>query len=579
MGGLLILLTVALISWHKSLQLEYAPVQSLRVLNRLLVFGILYNVWIAALVLFVFLEWRSRTASYMGLILIGSFALVYRGMWDLLMPDWWVDGLSNIITAEAISTLGRVPRSVPNFPYWEFPGLHVLASSLSQVTSLEMFKAVAFLQLTFDVFLGWLYYLVFHRLLSDSRSACLSAILAMMGNVVYAALFFYPGFLGLIFIGLFFLFLLDQQKNDKLRQGMLVVPLLLGAVTITHFVSSMVFLSFLLGLGTVSLLEAKFVREARMPQLEFSTSLFIGIPVAWLVFWGTQSFHNLVILGSEIQRNLRLDQFLGYAFQGVSTNIGASLPLWARTVRVFWLLTIFGLGSILSLVNAFRIRRLNLFERVVVGCFLGVGALSLTVTLVSTRGFEYFRYLFYAPFFTVPFLLKACQDFRPFRKLVIPGIGIVIAALSLPTFLVHHASVEQYAFYPAEYAAGRFLSSASASARGRQLMVFGLGFSALPVIYFVPDSVYLTEGQASIDLVDKQGLWRSVEKQVAEFTRPGATGRGKVFVISERPRVYYRHLFGVDVDDPRWRLITERLSDESAIVYENGGVHLYLGLI
>jgi len=568
---LLAALTGALLAYPKQLTLEYASIESLRVFDSLPLFGTLYCGWIVVLLLLVFSQRPGRASPYQGLVLVGAFALVYRGMWDMLFPDWWADGLANITTVKAIQSAGELTFDNPNIGYLDFPGLHILTVSVSQLTGIELFPSVGAVLILLDVALAGVYYLIALRLLDDARLAAFASLLGMQGNVVFAALFFYSGFLALVFLGLFAILLLRSEGGYPKRASDRVVSLLLlGAATVTHFVASMLFFSFLAGIYLVRTV------GFRAPKtLTPSTAVLYGVvPITWLAYWTVQTFSNIVEMGAQLSQSLASDRFLGWFVTGSQANVGGEVPLWAAATKLIWLFLIFGIGTLSALFYLFRRRRVGAVEQSALGALLGIMAASVVATLVSTRGFEYFRYLMYAPFFAVPFLLKFVKD-SPVRvaRYSLAALVVLFAGLSLPTFFAHHPRVEQYAFYPQEYALGRFLQSSYQDGTARPT-VFGLGLSLPPVIHYLPDAAYVSEGQASIDLINAEGLWSSARKMIGAFGGDRSGDGANLFVFSARPQVYYRHNFGVPETDPEWRELVQELSSH-LLVYDNGSVQAY----
>lgn len=569
--ALLAVLTGALLAYPKHLSLEYAPIESLRVFDNLPLFGALYYAWVVVLLVLVFSQRPDKAGAYQGLLLVGAFALVYRGMWDMLLPDWWADGLANITTVKAIQSSGELTFENPNIVYLDFPGLHLLTVSLSQLTGMELFPAVATVLILLDVVLAWVYYLIALRLLGDTRLAALAALVAMQGNVIFAAFFFYPGFLALAFLGLFAMLLLRSKGGYPERASdRLVTLVLLGAATVTHFVASMLFFSFLAGIYLVRTV------GSRAPKaLTPSTAVLYGVvPITWLAYWTVQTFSNIVEMGAQLSQSLASDRFLSWFVTGSQANVSGGVPLWAATTKLFWFALLFGLGTLCALFYLFRRRRASAIEQSALGALVGIMAASLVATLVSTRGFEYFRYLMYAPLFTAPLLLKFVRG-APVRvaSYSLAALVVLFAGLSLPTFFAHHPRVEQYAFYPQEYALGRFLQSSYQDGEARPT-IFGLGLSLTPIIYYLPDAAYVGEGQASIDVINEEGLWSSVRKMITVFGGDGSGDEANLFVFSPRPQAYYRHNFGIPETDPNWRELVEELSSH-LLIYDNGCLQTY----
>lgn len=463
----LVAATAVLLLYPKSPSLNYAPVgPTINVFDNWPLFAALYYLWIASLAVLVFSLGAHRRNYWEGWALAAIFVLVFRGIWDIPFPERWSDGLLNATTAKFIGAYGELPLG-RNLVYLDFPGLHLLTTSLWQMTGLELLDSVALVMVVLDLLAASLFYLVSLRLLGDVRLATFAALLMMQGNMVFAKFFFYPGYLGLLFVALLSLLLL--RGGEAIIEGgqrRFIAILLLGAATITHFISSLMFLFLIIGIYL-----ARQLARGTRPALLWSTPLlFVALPLTWEVYWALHTFGNLARFFPDLADNFSLDQFLTYAFGVGGANLGPQVPLWASLTRLLWMALLLGIGSIVGLAGLLGQNKLPSEQAKATGALLGVALLSVIATLVSSGGFEYYRFLMYAPLFTAPLLLAFISG----QKALVRGgsflaLGLLFVGMSVPTFFAHAGTVAAEIFYPPEYASGRFLHRLYGQGEGLQM--------------------------------------------------------------------------------------------------------------
>lgn len=558
--ALLIVLGAALIVYPKHLRPEYSPIQSLHVFPNLPLFGAFYYLWFAGLVVLLFVPSKQGPMSpWEGLAMGGVFVLVYRGMWDIALPDWWADGLSNIVASQFIMESGSVLQNNPNLNL-DFPGLHTLAAFLSQVTGLDLFPVVAILLLLLDVLMAFGLYLVSFRLLNDVRLSIFSALLWMSGNVFFAYLFFYPAFLGLVLLSFYLALLIKRGTSMRVSDWSVALILMAGA-TIIHFVSAMAFGFVLLGVNTIYYMARR--------QLLINAGILIAafvVPIAWLVHT-QQTFHNKTLPMTAFTTN-PIHNPLSWVITVILANLSGSGPFWATGTKLFWLITFYGIGTAASLFYIARLREQTMSHQLAIGAFLGLMTLSIGNTLISAGGFEFFRFLAFAPLFTVPFLVmfvRAPSALNP--KAGLAALALAMTLLSFPAFLAYRAPVAQYAYYPNEYAVGKFVSLTP------NPVIYSLGLSYLPVLRYNEDAFYRTEGPAR-DIRDEDRLQGTVSLLVDNF-QERESGIRHFFLHSWRAKAYYEHIFRLHAESRLWEHLEARLS-ASDLVYEDGYARLYV---
>jgi len=564
----LMAMTAALLAYPRQMALEYSPIQSLDAVEPLPLFGALYYAWMAVLVSLFLLAEPGRAGRWQGLALVGMFVLVYKGFWDIpFAADRSVDSVLNAATVGYIRSVGEIPFGHPTITYTDFPGLHVLTATLAAATGLATSDAITVILLLMDLLLAGLLYLICLRLLEDPRWAGLAALLAMQGGIMFARLPFYPGTLGLVFASLFLLLALKQGEAVFARPSYaLLATALLAATTVTHFVASTLLFFLLLGMWLVT-----YAQRGRRESFPSSTILLYAVvPAAWLIYTTVQTFGSLVHVSAEISGNLQRENFLRDVFMIGGSNFGAQVPLWATILKLFWLVLLFGAGTVTALFGLRRLRSLPSVEAKALGALLGILLLSVTVTLVSPGGEQFLRYPMYAPLVVAPLLLLAISRLpEGLRKVGLGAVVVSLVALAVPTFLAHYPTVRIDMFYTYEAAPAQMLSRYG---DGTDLSLTAPAGGRAPYVAYLPNAQYAGTPLRT-DLKDEDEVWAYLYDQVDNFVS-GARNRVAVYVLSARPRVYFRHNFGFPPSDPHWDAIRSRLEGEAAI-YDNGFVTLY----
>jgi hypothetical protein len=566
---ILIGLTAALLAYPRQMALEYSPIQSLDVVEPVPVFASLYYAWMATLVSLILLLPQGRASHWQGLALVAVFALVYRGFWDIpFAAVKHVDSLANATTAEYVRSAGEIPSGHPNLIYADYPGLHTLTAALAIVTGLATADAVRAMAVLMDLLMAGIIYLVCLRLLEDARWAGIAALLAMQGAIMFSRWPFYPGTLGLVFASTYLLLALIQGEAMFARPSYVLLALvLLAASTITHLVTPMLLLFLVGGIWLV-----RYDRRGLKEPLPTSTLLLYAlVPAAWLIYATVLMFGGMAHMATEVTANIQREFYLRSALVIGSSNFGVAVPLWATTVKLFWIFLLFGAGTVAALLRLRRRHSLRPVEAKAVGALLGILLLSVTIGLVSTGGLQLFRYVMYAPLVLAPLLLLSIRHL-PWR---LGGVGlgalaVSLVALAVPTFLAHYPTVRMEMFYAYEMAPAQTLSSHGDDGSG--LRVFAPAAAYVPYIGYLPNAEYMGT-PVEFTLEDYDGLWAYLDGELDSFMSASG-GRASIYALANRAPVYYKHNFGIPLDDPRWDIVHIRLEGQ-APVYDNGFVTLY----
>lgn len=559
----LLVLTTALLVYPRWYHLEYAPIQSIDIFPQLPLFSALYYGWLAAP---VWLATRQnglfRSQQWSALALMAVYALGWRGIWDLPLPDYSPDGLSNIVTVQYIVHSGMITTANSNISYLDFPGLHLLAACLSEIASISATASARAILLSFDVLLAWLLYLVAFSILSRVNLAILSAILAMLGSQIFASFFFYPGYFGLLLILMFSLLLLRSEGELDLRQRTLAV-ILLGCVTITHLVSAIAF-TFLVA----SVVVLRWILRQVITQTQ-SVLVYVILPCTWVAYYSITTFPNAVRMAANIAQNIRGEP-LFWVGTVARANLGSAQPIWATFVELFWLFSIYGLGGLAVLFLATRLRAHKAAIQLGIALYVSLALLAGLDTAISTGGFEIVRLLIFLPLSGVPLLVKVAAQSPLRERATSIVLAVVLVVMSAPTLLEFHSTAQENVHFDWEYVAAAYLLRA-----GDRPRAYSLGASVFPLLTTRPDGDYTTEGGLlNVNSTAAAARAEALFERIGHLRQGFQGSPGSVFAWSARPQVYYERLLGIQPSDSHWSDAHDALSTSDS-VYDNGFTSFY----
>jgi hypothetical protein len=387
---------------------------------------------------------------------------------------------------------------------------------------------------------------------------------------------FYPGIWALVFLAAFLLLLhRPGQALFETWQGRFLMLLLLGVTTVTHLVTAMALFFVLAGICLVRnwhLLRAK----TGVGLVSASTlATFLVVPLSWDIYWATRIFEGVTTVTQEVIADFTEKGLLVYFFNLGESYAGAEVPLWVVSVRVFWLGALFLFGAILGLRNLLNIRGLSRAQQVETGGLVGIIILSTVVTLLSLGGTEFYRFLLYGGFFTIPIILRFLLSLPRNRRRLAAGLAIsLFFVLSFPTFLAHNNLVGISGYYSPELQAGNFLNQTTGG-QGDGLIIFNDPSESGLLSFNVPEASLVTTPQA-VELEGEEDFWQALDRAAQGFKDPATrAGQSEVFFYLSQRRVASNELFfGVQPYDPEWEELQDALAETNK-VYENSMVQLY----
>jgi len=514
--------------------------------------------------------------------LVVVFTLVSTGPWVLLA--WGDSGEAPLYAAqlEHISQTHHFSLEAPNFAYFQFPALFVVASAVSQVTGMTTWDTVVVLVLLGAALMAALLYLTFFNVTGSPKLAWLGVLLVLQGNIIIAKMLsnFHPGAFGFLFyVGFLALVTRSDRPENSLWQNRLLLIILMAGATMAHFVSSVAILTVLAGMALLRWLSG--LRRSRPqgspePEGRARALLLPGLLLpavmvaAWEVYQATAVFGSLARLTEQTWRGFVEGEVLTrYAYYRVGSYVERSV-LWSLALRYIWLIVGMGLGGLVGLVYLARVRRLAPNQTMAVGGLAGVGLLGLAIALGSS-GEDLFRVLFYVPVFTALLLLLGISALgRRIGRYAFAALALLLFVLSFPSLLNNNYTVGFSVYYPTELASGEYLRSSFG--QGKTVEVFG---GAFPAIYYTPGGDFRTPDPVVVGVAR---FWTEVEDDVERFKATAAEpNKSGIWILSARTPSNLRHLLGpAGPGDPEYRrLFGEEVPRAGHAVYDNGGVQLF----
>lgn len=570
---LLVVFTLAILLFPTRRIFSYHPVESLLIFDNISVFGALYYAWLLVLVL-LFYKVRSKRICLGTILILIAFVLVFMGFWSFKAYQngglLW-HGATNAADVRTILRENRLPIPGTLMGYTGgHQAIHLLAGLLIKVTGFETLSAITFLIIFHASLFSILIYLLFVNLL-DPVKAIIATLFFFQGNMVIQRMEiqFFPSTFSLPFVVLLFLLVIRMSTGLHIASKYLLTSLLLIATVMTHAINAIFLSTSLVGIYLMQK-----IRGEKSIGLPLSIVLLSAvIPTFWFMYSISDIFQLLVSL---LLRMPSLKEPLPFesVFIVSEALTREGTPFWVNLIQFFWIFLIFGLGSLLALRDLIGIllhnRRIKVARTLEMGVLVGAIALTLIGLITSTGGEQYYRYLIYGSFVTVPVLIASLTASKPRRNTILASLMILFYVLSFPTFIAFNAHTPTNSTYFYEFSPSRVLTSSFGVGQGltvitSQLVKGGLIVNFLPYanVRIEPDYHYIES---------EKGLWEQLGYLISEFDR---SNDGKtVFIFTERIKLYYNYIFGISPQDPEWLSIRQRLL-RSNQVYDNRGAQIY----
>jgi len=557
---LLFLLSIGILLFPVQLQLAYYPISSTYIFKNLSLFSIFYFLW---MILLIFLLMRKRKEIF-HILLLCLFSLIFLGFWTFITPsglggdDIWIIGHVSYVLNE-----GRLSPNQPNLGYFQFPGMPLLGAIISSVTGLNIFQ-MRTIYLVFSALLfTFSLYFLYKNIFGDSSIASLGTLMLVQSNIwISIVQSFHPANLSFLYFN--FLLLPIFSKRPSLKYGILFiflyVALVIGYAALSFGLLFMI-------LGVIFSLKLARIPSADGARPNITPSLFLfGLLtfLGWQIYLSTPSFTGLVGWLLDFPERILSGELFGSIFNTIGANTGQQVPMWANMTRIFWLVFILGFGLVVALIHALNFRKLDWVTKGLLGCLTGTLVYCVILTLISSGGAQFHRFMLYAPFFTIPLIFLLLRR----RKHFLTIVCLLLMVLSLPTFLANNGRITYGALYPTEVSAGNFLESSYG--KGVGLNIYSGGWAYNFIYFNLYNARVATEGQ-SVYMSTPKEYWEQIQIVRVNFEK----GEGdKIFIFSEKIKMTPQHLLGITPEDPQWKDFMGDLQKNDKI-YSNGEGFLF----
>jgi hypothetical protein len=565
------IITLLLFSSFADLRYVYAPIESIHLLNNLPLFGTLYYVWFALLLILLFSPGKNN--EWKNLALVCMFALVFSGKWIVLTHGQTgaTDIFQNATPISYAVDNGIMPQKLEYLVYQEFPALAILGSGVALVTGLNTFDTITLVLVSQLVGFAALLYVLARNYLQNGRMATIAAVMTISGSVSLAT--FLPQYharTGGVFLWVTFLVLASIKANrlsGRWEPRMLFV-VLLAAVAATHAVTSVLLILVLLGIYLVQGVSKDSVVTSSL--LALSVVVFIG----YEMYVAILTFGTFAEMGPTTMRHLSEGEIWSpLVSASLAGNVGEAVPMWARVTRLLWPFLLLGLGGFWGLVQLTRIRSLGPMDRIMIGGLIGIAAGGMMAAFASSMEELLYRFLLYTPILTAPILVMFVSK----RRLAIGALVGLILVFSFPTFLVHNSHVATNTLHSEELAAASFMRSSSRNeefpAGDLNLVIFGPAANHAMIPGYLHKVKYVPFIEPPVPATT-EGLWVDFSDFIAGFRSPYHTVPTSM-LFSPRLATTFQSIGGIDpTTDERWDELRESINRESQ-VYDNGFVEVY----
>ncbi|MFC1940383.1 hypothetical protein ACFLXO_06865 [Chloroflexota bacterium] len=569
---LLLLLTATILLTPFELPYEYHVIAGTHVFGTMLpFFGAVYYTWFAVLLLLLFSG--GRNSEWQRIALVCLFALAFFGIWVINTPNGQgCDVVMHMGHVNYILNTGRIVFGNPNVGYFEAPTLHLHNAALSLVSGMGVFETKSLYLLFSGVFQAALLYLLFSKLLKNSYLASIAVLVAIQGGFMTSSQGYWPGNISHLLFITILVGLLVWRGNTVLPMlplAALPMSVLFMSFAMSYSATPLYFAFILVGIYLVQRVAKKRVVNILI------ICLFVVMFLLWQMNMAFTRFEGLSELLPQIFKGfLNPEEIFSRVLAPGQTYLGGSTPLWASVVRLFWLVLAVGVGSGLTIWNLAKAKKLDSTGVFVTGAILGAAGLSILCALAIplSQGAQWGRFLWVAPLFTVPLMLKFLSGFSTsgwFGRHILTLLIISLFVVSLPTFLIQHHEILTDTIRSYERSALEF--SLSAYGDNEDLSIGSTHETVVIYSGFFPQAnLYRAERPRHIH--SRETLYYTMNKLVDDFEF--STARTNIFVLGQRFSPPHPHPLAIQPSDPRWVEFVHRF-DKSDKAYNNGHVEIF----
>jgi hypothetical protein len=461
---LLLAMTAALILYPANLKYEYSihAIPFAYIFENLSLFAAVYYIWVLLILVLLFTRGGEGRADWEKAALVGIFAVVFTGYSTFMSRGFVGDAFTPAGDIKNMIGLGQYAQA-PALKYNGFPGFSLLGTGVCLVTGLEITDYMTFFPFFQILLFSMLLYLFFNKLLKNSYFASLGALLVIQADLSVATSLsqFHAGvFAPFCLLPVVLLLFISGRGTDsrrvfRLETNEVLILIVLAALAISHFITSVAAFLIILGIYFMQKLSGKRVLSTQL------VVLLIIVPVIWNLAENLSILRYFAAMVPKFIEALSSGQIISEWLLPLQTNsyIGSRAPLWTIPSLILGPLLFIIIGSILGLARLVMNRRPEKEEVICLGGFAGIVILALILLLLGGLQESYGRTLIYIALFTVPIILWYVLRLKPLRNHIFSLLVVVLLVLSLPSFLLGNKAIAAMTYYPREIAGGEFLES------------------------------------------------------------------------------------------------------------------------
>lgn len=571
----LVCLTLTLLILPSTLGYEYRSIQTPYLIDDFPLFTAVFLGWSVLMAIRGASLRNTRAGRWQGLALSALIALVFIGFWVAKCPyGTYADDIYNQGAIDYLNNSGHVRFDHPVFLYFEFPGMHILLSSVSQACGIDVVTARTFFMMGNGVAFTALLYALMLRVLGSPRLSLLCSFMAIAGSVVLIKklVILTPGGAGsTLFLGTLLLLLpANEGLNANTISHRLATVVVFAAMVVSYLATSILMVLVCLGVCVISCFLRRFKTGVDWRMI----ATFVVIVAVWQV--NVASRHAGLIGGfmPHMLDSVLSGEVFAFATTLAGANTGAALPWWANVARLFWW-GLLAMGSLLFVVRLCSKKTVEPIQGWLLGGVIGLITLTAVGVISRPGGEQFYRYLLFGPLFCFPALLHYLRRLS-FRSIsAIQVLSLLVLLLAFPTFLTSTPTVSTDAIHETEISAGRFLRRATDDF-GSNLTLYAVknGCAAWSS-YFVPNASRVTVPRSVSFGGDEDQLWAEENNLLQTWRDQQGSPSIPVYALSYKGITHFEHLLGVSSSHANWSLLRDNLGMQDYF-YENGYVSMYV---
>jgi hypothetical protein len=524
----------------------------------LMLFEVFFYIWVAMLLVLLHGTERGEGRPWAALFIVCIYSLGFLGFWIIGTPqgrhsDEWL----TMAQARLILDRGRidVPNPNPDYAYLYHPGTQTIAAILGVVCGEALPTVRRLLLLTTGTAFVSLLFVWQRKLLHSSLMAGLGSLVFITGNPYATKTYvLFPGHIGQILLLLYFVSIFGKRPFSGSSSRDLLLPgLIFGAMTVTHLMSSV------LALTTTYLF---LILAWRKEESSNGRRLAVLATVLFLT-WQISNAYSISSLAGLVLGMFRFLGHIGAILSLARMTVGTKAPLWARVNMLFWIGSIYIVGSAVACRTSLQYRTATNAQKMELVGLASCLWIAIFAGIASPGGSQLLRLLQWIPLFSVSALLRSLAA----RRQALALATMLFAAFSLTSFVQFDSNVPADSFSSQEVRSGEFLERTAAT-YGAATYITGVYVRPLYQYYLGP--VFILSEPEYTYYRDARGAFHAIDDLVAQFH---ATQGRADFILDDRMIIQYLRLYQLERSDPRWQSLATLSRHQ--LVYSNGTVELF----